>query len=390
MEPFKEKSIIKILTGMRRSGKSTLLHLYQNNLKESGVTEEQIIHINMENLENEKLKDYHTLNEYIQKRLLPNQRMYLFIDEIQEVDAFERLLSSLRLNENLDIYVTGSNSRMLSGELATLLSGRYVEISVYPFSFKEYLQYLPGEKNERFQQYLRSGGLPDAVDLEKDARYKYLEGIFNTVLLRDIVQRKQIADVSLLDSISRYLSDNISNPIAPKRLADYLTSSGRKSTPKTVESYLSAFSETFLVYPVHRYDLRGKEILQREKKYYFADIGLRQFLIDDQFRDLGRILENIVFLELKRRGYTVYTGKNKELEIDFVAKKGADIRYYQVSASVMDESILERELRPFSTLKDNYPKVLLTLDPLPMTGGGIIHKNIIDFLLEDPSSPASI
>lgn len=388
MKSFTGTNIIRMLTGMRRSGKSTLLKIYQNALKNTGVRDDQILEINLEDLRFEELKDYRKLYGYINEHLNISEKAYLFLDEIQEVENFEKVLSSLQLQENLEIIVTGSNSKMLSGELATYISGRYVEIPVYPFSFSEFLKMRPGNARERFDEYLQTGGLPASILLDSYAHREYLRGIFNTVLLKDVMQRKALKDASLLESLSIYLADNISNPISSKRVADFLTSNGRKTTPKTIDSYLDALQEAFLVYPAARYDIRGKKSLKREQKYYFADIGIRQFLIGEQFRDYGRLLENVVFLELRRRGYSVTTGKNQDQEIDFIARKGADIRYYQVSAIVAADDTRERKLGAFARIDDNYPKILLTLDTIPMTSGGILHQNIIDFLLEEDHSNA--
>lgn len=379
---FKDKDLIKTLTGVRRSGKSTLLRLYQNRLMEQGVKEEQIISVNMEDLRFEDLHDYHKLYDYICSHLVADQMNYIFIDEIQEIESFEKALNSLQLKENTDIYITGSNSRMFSGELSTRLSGRYVEIPVYPFTFAEFLKMNPGDSEERFMQFMQIGGLPAAIDLDEERRTEYLRGIFNTVLLKDVVERRRFSDVVLMETLSRYLADNISNPTSAKEIADCLTSAGRKTTPVTIENYLGALEDSFLVFAVSRYDLKGKRILERQEKYYFGDLGLRYFLSGNRFCDLGRVLENVVFLELKKRGYSVHTGRAGNEEVDFVAEKGDEVLYFQVGASVLDENTRERELRPFEKIKDNYPKVLLTLDKLPMTDGGIIHQNIVDFLLE--------
>lgn len=379
---FKEKDLIKALTGVRGSGKSTLLRLYQNRLMEQGVKEEQIISVNMEDLRFEELHDYHKLYDYICSHLVADQMSYIFIDEIQEIESFEKVMNSLQLKENTDIYITGSNSRMFSGRLSTRLSGRYVEIPVYPFTFAEFLEMAPGDKEQRFTQYLETGGLPFAISLEEEMRMEYMRGIFNTILLKDIVQRRHFLDVALLETVSRYLADNISNPTSTKKIAETLTDAGRKTTAMTMDNYLTALEDSFLVFAVSRYDLKGKRILERQKKYYFGDLGLRYFLSGNRFRDLGRVLENVVFLELKKRGYTIHTGRIGQGEVDFMATKGDEVRYFQVCASVLDENTRERELRPFMKIQDNYPKILLTLDKILMTDRGIIHQNIIDFLLE--------
>ncbi len=384
IKAFQGRSLIKVLTGMRRVGKSTLLKQIQESLLNEGVKESQIIQINMEEMENEPLTDYHRLYEHIQRRLQKDQMNYIFIDEVQEVNQFEKVLNSLQAKGNADIFVTGSNSQMLSGELATRLSGRYVEIQVYPFSYKEYLklnELKPG--NESLQEWLQTGGLPAAGGLSSEAWREYLSGIYHTVLLKDIVQRKKFTDVALLESLSQYLADNISNQITPKGIADFLTSAGRKTTSKTIGNYLSALKEAFLLNPVQRSDLRGKKIFDRGRKYYFTDTGLRQYLIGGRLRDLGRLLENAVCTELKRRGYDVSSGDWNGLEVDFVARKGSEVQYYQVSASVLDEAAYDREIRPFLSIQDNYPKILLSLDSFDLSDKGIRHQNLLDFFLEN-------
>lgn len=384
IKAFQGRSLIKVLTGMRRVGKSTLLKQVQESLLNEGVKESQIIQINMEEMENEPFTDYRRLYEHIRRRLQKDQMNYIFIDEVQEVDQFEKVLNSLQAKGNADIFVTGSNSQMLSGELATRLSGRYVEIQVYPFSYKEYLELnelKPG--NESLQEWLQTGGLPAAGGLSSEAWREYLSGIYHTVLLKDIVQRKKFTDVALLEALSQYLADNISNQITPKGIADYLTSAGRKTTSKTIDNYLSALKEAFLLNPVQRSDLRGKKIFDRGRKYYFTDTGLRQYLIGGRLRDLGRLLENAVCTELKRRGYDVSSGDWNGLEVDFVARKGSEVQYYQVSASVLDEATYDREIRPFLSIQDNYPKILLSLDSFDLSDKGIRHQNLLDFFLEN-------
>lgn len=287
------------------------------------------------------------------------------------------------------MYVTGSSSKMLSGELSTLLSGRYVEIPVYPFSYPEYLQLLkernPDPENS-LSNWLLKGGLPYSIGFSDSAWTTYMDGIYNTVLIRDVIQRKRISDVTLLDSLSQYLANNISNRITSNGIAGYLTSAGKKTTSKTVDAYLEALSDAFLIYPVQPYDLRGKKIFNRSQKYYFGDTGLRQHLIGDHIRDFGRLLENAVFLELKRRGYRVYTGRLNQEEVDFVAVKGGDIHYYQVSASILDEKTREREFRVLEMIPDNFPKTILSLDSFDFSQGGIRHQNLSDFFLESATS----
>ena len=380
---YDDGSIIKVITGIRRCGKSTLLKQFQSYLLDSGVNQEQIITINFEDVENEKLLDYHTLHSYVTERLVPNKTTYILLDEIQAVPNFQKAVDSLFLHENTDIYITGSNAHLLSGELATLLSGRYIEIPMLPLSFSEYLELSGLEKHEAWQKYFLYGGFPYAVQIEDDAiRHDYLDGIYHTVLIKDIASRKRINDINLLESIIKFMFDNIGNIVSSKKIADSLTSFGRKTTSLTTENYVTALTEAFILYKAERYDIQGKQHLKSLEKYYVVDMGLRQLLLGNRRRDIGHILENIVYLELIRRGYNVSIGKVGELEVDFVAERSGEIEYYQVSATVMSEDTFNREIAPLKRIRDNYPKYIITMDEMPMDEDGIKIVNVIDFLLQ--------
>ena len=386
---WKDRQVIKVVTGVRRCGKSTLLLMFREFLEKNGVDSKKCISINFEDLRYEELKDYHKLYVYIMEHVTEEGRYYIFLDEIQLVPDFQKAVDSLYLHENVDLYLTGSNAAMLSGELATMLSGRYVEIRMLPLSFREYYELVGGDRKEAFNAYYRKGGFPYAALLQEEAiRRDYLMGIYNTVLLKDIVERKRIADVPLLEGIIRFLADNIGNVVSVKKISDSLTSDGRKTTAMTVDGYVQALKDAFILYEANRYDVKGKQYLRSLEKYYLVDIGLRSLLLGERVRDVGRILENIVYLELLRRGYRGSVGKVDTLEVDFVAESGDERIYYQVSASVLDPATYDREFRPLKRIHDNYPKYVLSMDDLPMGEDGIRQMNIIDFLLEQPHPPA--
>ena len=383
---WKDKQVIKVITGIRRCGKSTLLKQFKEYLLEQGIKEEQCIFLLLDDLQNENLREYHCLYEYITERLTNEQRYYIFLDEIQLVPEFQKAVDSLYLKENVDIYLTGSNAYMLSGELATLLSGRYVEISMLPFSFREYMEATGLEKKQAFQKYFLQGGFPYASQIREDEAYQeYIAGIFHTVLLKDIVDRKKISDIKLLESILRFLADNVGNVVSSKKIADTLTSMGRKTTSVTVENYLRALQEAFVLYEAERYDVKGKQFLQSLSKYYLVDMGFRTHLLGTKTRDFGHVLENMVYLELIRRGYRVSVGKVDLEEVDFVAQKGDNKIYYQVAATILDPATFEREIRPLKKITDNYPKYILSMDEIPLGEDGINQENIIDFLTEGES-----
>ena len=330
-------------------------------------------------MQNENLLGY----EYVTERLHPDKMTYVFLDEIQNVLEFQKAVDSLFIKDNVDVYITGSNARMLSGELATLLSGRYMEISMLPLSFAEYYEMVGGDKRDAFNRYFRNGGFPYTALIEdQDIRRDYLAGIYNTVLLKDIVARKRVSDVPLLESVIKFLFDNIGNTVSSKKIADSLTSYGRKTTSITIDNYIEALTGAFVLYRAGRYDVKGKSHLKSLEKYYLVDVGLRVMLLGDKNADIGHILENIVYLELIRRGYTVSIGKVGDKEIDFIAMNGGDKLYYQVAASILDPATFEREITPLQKIADHYPKFILSMDELPMSEDGIKQVNIIDFLLE--------
>ena len=381
---LRDKRVIKVVTGFRRCGKSTLLIQFRDYLKECGVEDSQMIAVNFERLEFENLLDCHALYQYITERLQPDKMNYIFLDEIQMVQQFQKAVDSLFIMDNVDVYITGSNAYMLSGELATLLSGRYVEIQMLPLSFSEYWELVGGDRRDAWKQYFVNGGLPYTAYIDdEEIRSDYLNGIYNTVLLKDIVERKKIQDVSLLKSVVRFLFDNIGNMVSSKKIADSLVSFGRKTTSATIENYITALTESFVLYQAGRYDVKGKQHLKSLEKYYVVDIGLRSLLTGNKNSDIGHILENIVYLELIRRGYSVSIGKIGDLEIDFIAEKNGSKIYYQVSASVLDSAAFEREITPLRKVTDNYPKFIITMDDISSDNDGIVQVNIIDFLLEN-------
>ena len=393
---WKDHDIIKVITGIRRCGKSTLLKQFQNYLTDNGVTEEQIISINFEDLEFEDLLDYRSLYKYVKNNLLPDKKMYVFLDEIQKVSNFEKAVDSLYIQKNVDVYITGSNAYMLSSDLSTLLSGRYIEISMLPLSFKEVYEEKGGDKEEVFNQYLKYGGFPylTAISLDEEQTNMYLEGIYNTVIIKDIEERenrknldpnkRKITDIVLLKSIARYLASTIGSIVSVKNVTGYLTSNGRKVSASTVDDYMEALREAFIFYPVERFDISGKKMLKTLNKWYIVDLALRDYMVPKKTYDLGFSLENTVYFDLIRRGYRVSIGKTETAEVDFVAQKNGEMIYYQVSASMLDQRTFERELLPLRSIKDNYKKIVLTLDKFTQGNyEGIKVVNAIDWLLEN-------
>lgn len=384
----KDQDVIKVVSGVRRCGKSTLFELFKQELLASGVKANQIISINFEDLEYEPLQEYHALHEYIVKRLIPETPMYVFLDEVQHVPQFEKVVGSLFIKPNVDIYITGSNAYFMSSDIATLLTGRYVQVEMLPLSFKEFHSAYSQQNlsdMDIYNLYIEHSSFPRLVHVEDDESIdEYLESILNTVILKDIVTRLKITDVPLLLDIIKYLLANIGSLINPTKIANTLTSYGRKTDNKTVEKYLQGLKDGLLIYEVDRFDVKGKALLQRNAKYYVVDSAFRKFLLSRTDSDRGHILENIVYLELIRRGYRVYVGHLQNGEIDFVAKKPHCLEYYQVSYSVMEDTTLRRELSPLEKLDDNYPKYLLTMDVLHKTDNhnGIEQKNVLDWLLE--------
>ena len=383
---FKDKNLIKVITGIRRCGKSTMFELYQSYLKENGVEEEQIITVNLEDGDYRGIRTSEKLYQYVESKLVKSNKNYVFLDEVQQVENFQEAVDWLYVKKNVDLYITGSNAFLLSGELATLLSGRYVEIKMFPLSFKEYISAYPGNTNTGalYMNYLQNSSFPGALELarKQDIRV-YLEGIYNTILLKDIVTRKKISDPSMLQSVVEFMFDNIGNMCSATKIANAMTSSGRKISVPTVENYLSALCDSFILYKVGRYDIKGKQYLVTGSKYYAADIGLRYFILGTKQADMGHILENIVYLELIRRGYEVHIGKVGDAEVDFIAIGAEGEEYYQVSQTVLEEQTLKRELSSLDAIKDHNPKYLLTMDYTPLTSyNGIKQVNVLEWLLK--------
>ncbi|MGI6782464.1 MAG: ATP-binding protein [Acholeplasmataceae bacterium] len=393
---LKDLEIIKVITGIRRCGKSTLLKQFETQLLLDGVDKDQIVSINFEELENEKFLDYNVLYDHLKSKIIKNKTTYFFLDEIQMVNSFEKVINSLFVKENTDIYITGSNAYLLSSELATLLSGRYIEINLLPFSFKEYIELMTAPDNDKlFSDYLINGGLPYASLIRKNnigSDLGYIEGIYNTVFIKDIQERekrreinpleRKITDIQLLKDISKYLSSVIGNPVSMNSIANYLTSSGRKTSHVTVGQYVQALEESYLFYKCERMDVKGKKLLKLNYKYYMVDLGFRRHILAQQKYDIGFSLENIVYFELLRRGYQVNIGKVDNQEVDFVAFKDGVYEYIQVSATVLDETTFNREITPLQNINDNYPKFILTSDKLGLGNyDGIEVVNIIDWLL---------
>lgn len=384
---WKDQDLIKVVTGIRRCGKSTLFELYIDYLKKEGVKSNQIIHINLEDADYD-FKNYRDLYLYINNKINKNDNYYIFLDEIQNVPEFQKAVDSLYIKKNVDVYITGSNAYLLSGELATLLSGRYIEIKMLPLSFKEYVTAFNSDNYQKlFLEYMRNGGMPGNINIIKNNVNdldKYLDGIFSTIVYKDIMARNNISDKLLLESIIKFIFDSIGSPISIKKISDTLTSKGLTTSNHTVENYIAAFLESFLIYKAERFDVKGKNLLARDYKYYVVDPGLRSYLLGKKAdSDMGHILENIVYLELLRRGYKVYVGKVDDLEVDFVAENRDGLKYYQVALSVRDKNVLERELKSLQRTGDYYPKILLTLDmDLETDYDGIKKINVIDWLLK--------
>ena len=382
---FKDKNLIKVITGIRRCGKSTIMEIYRDWLLQHGVLQEQIVYLNFEDYDYYELRDPKNLYAYINPLIQTDRMTYIFFDEIQHVKDFPDIINSLNLKSTVDLYITGSNAYMLSSEIATYLSGRYVEIAMLPLSFREYVDGIGGTANlsQAYMEYISKSSFPYTLDLDSSSEISdYLNGVYNTIVVKDIMARKKLPDVMMLESVIRFVADNIGNILSTKRIADIMTADGRKIDQKTVERYLSALCETFFVYEAKRFNIKGKQLLKTLGKYYLVDIGLRRMLLGSRSFDAGRILENIVYLELLHRQKKVYIGKMDALEVDFVAMDEDGIVYYQVAATVRDEATLNRELASLQQINDQYPKYILTLDDDPTADyDGIKRINALQWLV---------
>lgn len=393
---WKDKNVIKAITGIRRCGKSTLLQQYQQCLLERNVQSDQIVYINLEDLYDNSLLDYANLYSYIKERLCEGRTTYIFLDEIQKIDSFPKVIVSLYLTENTDLYITSSNAYMLSSDLATLLNGRYIELSLLPLSFKEYRMTKDSSSlDSLFAEYLQCGGFPYITELDPGSEKTdvYLEGIYNTIIINYMEERqnqkekytsqRRVTDLTLLKTMIRYLAGVMGSPVSVKKITDYLISNGRKVSPNTVSIYLEALTESFLFYAVDRFDLIGKQLLKANKKYYIVDPGLRNHVLPHQNYDLNFSIESIVYFELLRRGYQVHIGKCENKEINFIAEKEGILTYFQVTAHLTDQKTLDREMRPFHKIRDNYEKIILTLHRIKLGNyDGIWVMNIVDWLME--------
>lgn len=386
---FKDKPLIKVITGMRRCGKSTLLDLFKRYLMQSGVSKDHIVSINFESMTVDDIKNYKELYTFIKGKISASGKTYILLDEVQQVVSWEKAVNSFTVDFDVDIYITGSNAYLLSSELSTLLSGRYVEIKMLPLSFKEYLDFNDFGKNDDpalfFERYLQYGGLP-AITVIKDSPETispFLSGVYNTVIMKDVVERNEVRDAALLESVVKFVVSNVGSLISTKKISDYLTSAGRKTTSETIDNYLKMLESAFIIYRANRYDLKGKMYLKTQEKYYVVDTGIRNELLGFRDTDYGYILENVVYFELLRQGFEVAVGKIGTLEVDFVATKPDKKIYYQVSATILDRVVREREIRPLLGIQDNYEKVILTMDrSFVMDYEGVRVENILDFLMK--------
>lgn len=383
---LKDKQLIKVITGVRRCGKSTIMEIFQDYLRSVGTPDNQILAVNLEDYDFYELRNPQKLYHYIKEHKIQGKKLYVFLDEVQNVEDFPDVVNSLFIKKDIDLYLTGSNAYMLSSEIATFISGRYVEIKMLPLSFKEYVDAIGGRNRleESYRQYIELSSLPYALDLRDSPRElnDYLNGVYNTIVLKDVAARKKVNDLMMLESVVRFIFDNIGNYLSTKKIADAMTSDGRKIDTKTVEKYIAALLESFVLYRAGRYDVKGKQYLKTLEKYYVVDIGLRRILLGSKAMDVGHILENIVYLELIRRGYDVYVGKVNDLEIDFVVSNERGRVYFQVAATVRSEEVLRRELAPLQQLPDHYPKYILTLDNDPEADyEGIRRMNALEWLV---------
>ncbi|MCU7558553.1 ATP-binding protein [Macrococcus capreoli] len=390
LQRHQDKPVIKVVSGVRRSGKSTLFKLFQDELISSGVEPSQIITMNFEDLTYQHLLEFMDLFQYLTSRLHPTKKTYIFLDEIQMIDNFEKVVDSLILNDKVDLYITGSNAYFLSSELATLLSGRYVQLNMLPLSFKEFVTWHRANGTQQslaelYELYIKTS-FPYALRIDNAMeRFEYLQGLYSTVVLNDIIKRMNIQDVSILERIIAVLLSSIGSLITINTIKNTLISKGYKIAHQTIDRYVNGILDSLIMYEVKRYNIKGKALLENQSKYYTVDTGLRQLVLRDHLEDYGHILENIIYLELKRRGYEVYVGENNQFEVDFVAiDADNNISYYQVALTTLDEGTLKRELRALESIDDQYPKYLLTLDQFNKTANynGIMKLNVIDWLLE--------
>ena len=384
LKNWKDKDLIKVITGIRRCGKSTIFDLFINYLKEIGIDDKHIISINLESPDY-NFENYKDLYDYVNEKIVDDGNYYVFLDEVQNIPEFQKSVDGLYIKKNVDVYITGSNAYLLSGELATLLSGRYIEIKVLPLSFKEYRDYLDVDGDEKlYLRYVNNSSFPYALKLDNEDEIDiYLDSIYNTIIIKDIVTRKKIADTSMLKSVTEFLFSSVGSAMSVKKIADTMTSKGRSISVHTVESYLESLTESFVFNKVSRYDIRGKQYLETSEKYYATDVTMRYALLGRKNIDAGHILENVVYLELIRRGYKVYIGKVDDNEVDFVAENKDGRIYYQVAYTTRDENTLNRELTLLQKINDHYPKYILTMDLDPKTDyDGITKINVLEWLLK--------
>ena len=385
---YKDTEFIKVITGIRRCGKSSLLKLFMNKLKEEekNIT---IIYMNFESFEFDDITNYKEMYNKINSKIDKNKKTYILLDEVQRVDSWEKCINALLVDFDCDIYITGSNAYLLSSELSTYLSGRYIEIKMLPLSFKEFLDFYKFNEttsiDEKFTKYLYFGGMPGIIKIEdnKDIFEDAIKGIYNTVFMKDIIERNNISDVRLLENVLKFVMNNVGSPISSKKIVDFLTSQGNKISHNTIMNYLLYLENAYIIYKAPRYDIKGKQLLKTLSKYYIVDTGIQNTILGFRDSNYGHTIENIVYFELLRRGYTVTVGKTDNLEVDFIATSYNDKKYYQVTLSLLNENILKRELNSLKNISDNYEKTILTMDKLFNSSyEGIKCKNIIDFLLE--------
>ena len=384
INPFIDKHIIKVLIGTRRCGKSTILEQLINSLINKGIPKENIVWINFELSKYFEITDIKTLEDFITKKIENTSgKIYLFFDEIQNIPQWEKLINSYFAQKNYDIYITGSNSKLLSGELATYLSGRYVKLNIYPFSFKEYVEYfkIKSDFKTHFYNYLKEGGMPSTFNYENGEKKTITRDLYDSIVLKDIVSRNHVKDIDLLERIMRFVMYNIGQTFSANKIYNRLKQDLVSLSVNTIYNYLKFFENACLIYQVKREDLQGKKILKHDEKYYLSDLGFREVIIGNNERDITRVIENIVYLELLTRGYEITIGKVDNLEVDFVCKKYGEIIYIQVSYILASEETIEREFKPLKKIEDNYPKYVITLDDINMSHDGIKHLNLIDFLL---------